>query len=283
MNDNLRNYSEQPDAEVWQRIHGEMRRGRVRRQAIGAAAGVALVAAATVLMLHPAAPTEVKEPAQADPVVALVQPDRLPSEAQAEVGTVGSEPVRPQQDAARPQSATAAAEVVMVSAEPVQAEAKPSVEAQLPPVRPAAAQTAAVPSAPAAAQQEPPVRPVAQAEPVPAAAQQKKQSGAKSGSATQVQDTILWVPNVFVPASDDESVNVFRPRLNKPDEYVSNFKMSIFNRGGYQVFHTSDIATGWDGTYNGQALPQASYVYVIYYTDKNRVQHQRKGTVTLVR
>lgn len=105
----------------------------------------------------------------------------------------------------------------------------------------------------------------------------------KSPTAGPNTDTILWLPNAFAPGSDDPDINLFRPRLNKPDESISNYRMTIFNRSGHQVFYTDNLNQGWDGTHKGQPLPQAAYVYIIYYTDRNHLQHQRKGTITLLR
>jgi gliding motility-associated-like protein len=98
-----------------------------------------------------------------------------------------------------------------------------------------------------------------------------------------IEDTILWVPNAFAPSSDNPDITTFRARLNKADASVSNYRITIFNRQGHQVFHSIDINQSWDGTYKGRALPQGGYVYVIYYVDKDGLTHQRRGTVALIR
>ena len=109
--------------------------------------------------------------------------------------------------------------------------------------------------------------------------QQPVQKATTSGQ----DDTILWIPNAFAPASDDASITIFRPRLSRPGETLTDYRLAIFNRRGMQVFHTNSLDQGWNGTYNGRPLPQGAYVYVIYYTDKDHIRHQRKGTVTLIR
>lgn len=281
MNDNLKNYSEQPDAEVWQQISKKMHKGRARRQMAGAAAGVVLVAAATMLMLRPANPASESSKSAAAPMAMLTRPAQPAAADQSAQPVCESMPSHPQAADVHPQSAEAAPAVLPVLDEPLFAESTPAVSVSV-----AAACPAADPAASPVARtvvQEPVVQAVAQPEESQKAADQRSVAAAKSGASGKVQDTILWVPNVFHPGVDDEDINIFRARLNKPDGYVSNFKMTIFNRSGHQVFHANDIATGWDGTYKGQALPQAAYVYIIYYTDKDRIQHQRKGTVTLVR
>lgn len=282
MNENLKNYTEQPDAEVWQKINGEMHKGRVRRQTIGAAVGVAMVAAAVVLMLRPAAPVEHPSAAPAGPAAAVAmaqteyqQPVAQPT-AVIDVGpetSVRQQTVEVQFQVSEPVPAVQSVQAAVVQAEQVVSDHAVTVTRQ------ASVAPAEVP----AAVQQSVTHSAVQSEAAQPVAEQQQTIEAKSGVAGKIQDTILWLPNVFVPGSDDPEVNSFRARLNKPSSYVSNFKMTIFNRGGHQVFHSNDINVGWNGTYNGQALPQASYVYIIYYTDKDRVQHQRKGTITLVR
>jgi gliding motility-associated-like protein len=114
-------------------------------------------------------------------------------------------------------------------------------------------------------------------------ASEPAKSQTKSPTTFGLEDTILWLPNVFMPASDDAEINVFRARLNHPGDVLTNYRMTVFNRSGAQVFATTDINEGWDGKHWGRELPQAAYVYVVYYTDKDGFRHQRKGTVTLVR
>jgi len=68
--------------------------------------------------------------------------------------------------------------------------------------------------------------------------------------------------------------------LNSGFESFEEF--SIYNRLGTQVFTTTDISRGWDGTYNGLAQEIGTYVYVIRGTCKSEIIDV-KGNVTLVR
>lgn len=280
MNENLKNYTEQPDAEVWQQINGKMRKGRVRRQAVGAAAGVAIVAASVALMLRPAGPVEQSAQAPAEQPVAMT----VVGQQQSAAPDVNVNDVKTEMQV-RPQVASVPSQVVEEA--PVQQVAQPAAVPAEPVVAtvstPVVRHASSAPTFVPAPVQQSSARPAVQSAAVQPVAEREPVAEAKSGAAGRIKDTILWLPNVFVPGSDDSEINRFRPRLNKPSDYVTNFKMTIFNRSGHQVFHTNDISIGWDGTHNGQALPQAAYVYIIYYTDKDHIQHQDKGTVTLVR
>jgi len=52
-----------------------------------------------------------------------------------------------------------------------------------------------------------------------------------------------------------------------------------------QLFHSTDINKGWDGTLHGNGvISQAdSYVYIITATDWNNTQHSYTGEVTLLK
>lgn len=89
----------------------------------------------------------------------------------------------------------------------------------------------------------------------------------------------VWYPNAFTPRMDDN--NVFRAFTN--NELV-DYELNIYNRGGALVFHSTDPAEEWDGTYKGQDCMQGAYVYIATYRRPGveRLIFQ-KGTVMLIR
>lgn len=89
-------------------------------------------------------------------------------------------------------------------------------------------------------------------------------------------DASIYIPTAFTPNRDGRN-DIFRILGNK----VSLKSFRIFNRWGEQVFFTSDIATGWDGSYKGKMLP-ATYVYTIVYTDCMGETKTMSGTVVLI-
>ena len=58
--------------------------------------------------------------------------------------------------------------------------------------------------------------------------------------------------------------------------------MKIFNRWGALVFEINDINNGWNGTYNGEPVSAAIYVYSIRLTTKNN-SVIKTGTINLIR
>ncbi|MGN6248359.1 MAG: PKD domain-containing protein [Ginsengibacter sp.] len=89
----------------------------------------------------------------------------------------------------------------------------------------------------------------------------------------------MLMPNAFSPNNDGLN-DVF------PVKYpfaVTHFHFSVSNRWGQNVFETTDIHEGWDGTWMGEPAVAGIYVWVISYTDLNNKDQQIKGTVTLLR
>ena len=72
------------------------------------------------------------------------------------------------------------------------------------------------------------------------------------------QETLYGVPNAFTPGN---GVNNLFKLYELGKAQLNHFR--IFNRWGEQVFETSDISQGWDGTFNGTPQPQGVYVYQI--------------------
>ena len=67
------------------------------------------------------------------------------------------------------------------------------------------------------------------------------------------------IPNAFSPNSDGINETWVIQYLNS----YPNVEVSVFNRYGQPVFHSSGYSKYWDGTYNSKALPAGTYYYVI--------------------
>lgn len=283
MNDRLKNMKEQPDPEVWQSIQKTMHHTALLRRVAMGAAGVAFVGAVVATVwLWPKADESTTQ-VQPSPVVAQVDVQEVTAVQPVSETTA----VQATEETAPVADVPSVATVSVMAAEG--AAAQPTVEKGITEAPIVATTPKATVSSIATTKQEPTPEVVVQSsvsEAEPNVAEPVTGTDAdiaKIGGGAKVEDTILWIPNVFIPGSDNADYNMFRVKVNKTSGSVTNFKMTVFNRAGHLVFHSNDINYGWDGTYRGQALPQASYVYLIYYTDKDKVQHQRKGTITLVR
>ncbi len=94
-------------------------------------------------------------------------------------------------------------------------------------------------------------------------------------------DYALYVPNAFTPNGDGKN-EVFKAT----GEGIVSFTMNIFDRWGNNIFTSSSMDTGWNGSRHnkgGDILMQDVYVWKI---DLQTVTHQGKtytGTVTLLK
>lgn len=75
----------------------------------------------------------------------------------------------------------------------------------------------------------------------------------------------MYFPNAFTPNGDGRN-DYFRPVYKCP---VNQFQMSIYNRWGERIFYTTDPQVGWRGTFQGEPVQMATYVYIVDYIDGN--------------
>lgn len=102
-------------------------------------------------------------------------------------------------------------------------------------------------------------------------------------TATQCLDVepifTLYIPSSFSPNGDGLN-EVFEPK----GVYVKTFEMYVFDRWGMELYHTTDINQGWNGTVKGSTIAQEdSYVYKITATDFWNNQHAYTGVITLLK
>ena len=280
MDNQLKNYTAQPDPEVWEKIENTLHRRALRRRWAKAGAGVIAIAAVVVAVIFrpspdiPAADTTLVAQATQTTVESPVMPNDVPTKLQKSPSAVPTSnakqaPVATIQPTVESIPATEKTEATAVIAETTMPQTAPSTAT----VAPAQPQTTNI--------TVPPAEEIEVAETINETEQ--LQTEPKSAVNSSMDDTILWIPNAFTPASNDGTNTVFKPRLSHPGESISNYKMAIYNRRGMLVFHSNSLNQGWNGTYNGRPMPQGAYVYIIYYTDKDNLRHTRKGTVTLIR
>lgn len=97
-----------------------------------------------------------------------------------------------------------------------------------------------------------------------------------SNQAIALQPPRFYLPNAFSPTGIN---NIFIPVTVFVD--VQDYQYTIYNRWGLMVFQTTDINTGWDGTYKGSLAPQGVYVYAIKYKNSQNMLIEKHGTVTM--
>lgn len=88
----------------------------------------------------------------------------------------------------------------------------------------------------------------------------------------------VFVPQAFSPNGDG-----YNDILEAKSNQLQSFKFSVMNRWGEVVFHSDDIATGWDGTINGANAPVGSYIYKMTFVDDINQTFEKSGTFMLLR
>jgi gliding motility-associated-like protein len=91
----------------------------------------------------------------------------------------------------------------------------------------------------------------------------------------------------YVYSTHSNIMNLFTPNNDGINDYweltlpISSGRcdVRIFNRHGKQVFADDNYDNLWDGTSNGNPLPEGAYYYVIKTENSGTI----KGTVNLVR
>ncbi len=89
------------------------------------------------------------------------------------------------------------------------------------------------------------------------------------------------IPTAFTPNGDGHN-DVFRP-VGFRYHHLVEFR--IFNRWGQEVFYSTNLKDGWDGTFNGTPQEMGTYYYqIIVAQPDNMVENTSyTGSVTLIR
>lgn len=93
---------------------------------------------------------------------------------------------------------------------------------------------------------------------------------------------LFYVPNSFTPNGDGFNQK-FQP-IFKYGIIENSYKLRVFNRWGEEIFTTSTIEEGWDGSYNGKKSPDGTYIWTMEFKDLNTQKlHKEKGHINLLR
>ncbi len=90
--------------------------------------------------------------------------------------------------------------------------------------------------------------------------------------------TDVFVPNVFSPDGDLKN-----DVLYVLSQCIKEMTFSVYDRWGNKVFETNDVTKGWDGTYKGQEMNTAVFVWYLEAVLIRDEQVSKKGNVTLLR
>ena len=94
------------------------------------------------------------------------------------------------------------------------------------------------------------------------------------------EELIFYVPNTFTPNGDERN-NSFDPVFTSGID-PANFSLTIYNRWGETLFETKNPEKGWDGTYNGEIVPEGVYVWTLRFkSPTNDKKYEYKGSVNV--
>jgi len=91
------------------------------------------------------------------------------------------------------------------------------------------------------------------------------------------QEPKVYLPNAFMPRGIN---NLLKPVI----VFVGSegYEFAVYNRWGQMVYLTNDPGEGWDGTYDGEYVPQGVYVYLLRFRNALNQPRQIKGNVAVI-
>ena len=97
-----------------------------------------------------------------------------------------------------------------------------------------------------------------------------------SNTITIKRQARLVFPTAFTPNHDH-----LNDKFSVGGFYVESMKLQVFDRWGTLLFST-DNNEPWDGTYNGRLMPESTYVWKAFITDKAGDKFSQTGSVALL-
>jgi gliding motility-associated-like protein len=95
---------------------------------------------------------------------------------------------------------------------------------------------------------------------------------------TVTVNDLVDVPNAFSPNGDGRNDRIFVRGFG-----IAKMTWRIYNRWGVEVYTSTNVNEGWDGTYKGRIQPQEVYHYILQIEFANGDRTTKKGDITLLR
>jgi gliding motility-associated-like protein len=91
-------------------------------------------------------------------------------------------------------------------------------------------------------------------------------------------EAIILVPDAFTPNGD-----AYNERFEVKAYFIKDFSMSVFSRWGEVIYHSNDMAEGWDGNVKTGKAPGGYYLYKIEGTNASGQAVVKNGSFLLIR
>jgi gliding motility-associated-like protein len=89
---------------------------------------------------------------------------------------------------------------------------------------------------------------------------------------------VVYIPDAFTPNTDGIN-DLFELKTR----FVKSIDLTIFNRWGDPVFHSTELSKSWDGKVNGGDAPVGSYAYTLKIEGNKGESSTERGTLSLIR
>lgn len=99
-----------------------------------------------------------------------------------------------------------------------------------------------------------------------------------SNTITLSSEPQIFIPNAFTP-NEDQLNGTFKGSLY----WVKDANLSIYDRWGKKLFEGNGCQSAWDGTANGNPVPEGVYVYRYKIVASTGLKYYKSGTFTLMR
>ena len=88
----------------------------------------------------------------------------------------------------------------------------------------------------------------------------------------------VFAPTAFTPNGDTKN-DYYIVKANA----ISYFEMQVYNRDGNILFHSKDINTGWDGSFENRQCTEGVYIAQIMYRDNEGMEYVKYQQFALMR
>jgi gliding motility-associated-like protein len=91
-------------------------------------------------------------------------------------------------------------------------------------------------------------------------------------------EPIVFIPNAFTPDRDGHN-----EEWKIEGNNITEMNVAVYNRWGQKIFESNDQTIGWDGTFQGKALPPDVYGYYVTLVCDDGSRLFKKGNLTLLK